>query len=112
MVDHVLVPVGTCWAVYVHDSLKKNQFICQPTEETSNKYSHGVNMIRQHFSKLFFFLLLFFECAKDEKNTWGKFTFSTSSVRSTLLSLIALFTVCSFPVDQIHCLMYFSNLTQ
>lgn len=105
--------IGTCWYLLgriCSRFIKKNQFICQPTEETHNKYRRGVNMIRQQA------FLFSFERAKDEnkkkKNTWGKFTFRSSSVRSTLLSLIALFTVCSFPVDQIHCLMYFSNLTQ
>lgn len=47
-----------------------------------------------------------------EKETGGKFTFGISTEQSALLSVIALFTVCSFPVDQIDCLMYSPNLTQ
>lgn len=75
------------------------------SESNSNKYSPKSQCDKPTFQSEPFFFQALKKCA-------GKFAFSTSIDGSALLSVIALFTVCSFPVDQIECVMYSPNLTQ
>lgn len=85
------------------------KFITHLALETGNKFYLSVCVTGQHFSERWkFFILL----RKKKRTHEGKFTFDASIDQSPLHSVIALFTVFSFPVDQIDCLMYSPNLTQ